>query len=60
LIAMADVVEERCAPCRVCGNPAPYNQRFTKVDTLHMVGGLDDYEPRCPEHFTPLPNPPEN
>jgi thymidine kinase len=47
------------APCRVCGKPSPFTQRTTPVNTLHMVGGLDDYEPRCPEHFTPLPDPPE-
>ncbi|HUU98794.1 MAG TPA: thymidine kinase [Phycisphaerae bacterium] len=47
------------APCRVCGAPAPFTQRMTPVNTLHMVGGLDDYEPRCAEHFTPLPGPPE-
>ena len=59
LMETADDVVELCAPCRVCGEPAPYNQRFTPIDKLHMVGGLDDYEPRCPKHFTPLPNPPE-
>ncbi len=47
------------APCRVCGNPAPFTQRLTPISTLHMVGGLDDYEPRCRAHFTPLPGPPE-
>lgn len=47
------------APCRICGSPAPYTQRLTPISTLHMVGGLDDYEPRCRAHFTPLPGPPE-
>ena len=47
------------APCRICGDPAPFTQRTTPVNTLHMVGGLDDYEPRCAEHFTPLSGPPE-
>jgi thymidine kinase len=59
LIEMADEEVVRQAPCRVCGSPAPYNQRNTPVNTLHMVGGLDDYEPRCAEHFTPVSIPPE-
>ncbi len=59
LMKIADDVVVFQAPCRVCGEPAPYNQRFTPINTLHMVGGLNDYEPRCPKHFTPLPNPPE-
>jgi thymidine kinase len=59
LAALADDEVVLQAPCRVCGNPAPFTQRMTAVNTLHMVGGLDDYEPRCAEHFTPLPGPPE-
>lgn len=56
---MADAVSTKQSPCRVCGEPAAFTQRMTAVNTLHMVGGLDDYEPRCAEHFTPLPLPPE-
>ncbi len=59
LCEMADNVEVRQAPCRVCGKPSPYTQRMTNVNTIHMVGGLDDYEPRCKEHFEPLSIPPE-
>lgn len=59
LAEMADEVVTLEAPCRVCGKPAPFTQRLTPIDTLHMVGGLADYEPRCAEHFTPLPGPPE-
>lgn len=59
LAAIADEPVILEAPCRVCGKPAPYTQRLTPINTLHMVGGLDDYEPRCGEHFTPLPGPPE-
>lgn len=59
LAEMADAVVLKQAPCRVCGAPSPYTQRMTQVDTLHMVGGLDDYEPRCAAHFTPLAAPPE-
>ena len=59
LVSMADEEVLRQAPCRVCGEPAPFTQRMTAVSTLHMVGGLDDYEPRCEAHFTPLSGPPE-
>lgn len=59
LAAMADREVICRAPCTVCGTPAPYTQRLTPIDTLHMVGGLSDYEPRCREHFAPFPGPPE-
>lgn len=59
LTEMADEEVLCQAPCRVCGVPSPFTQRMTAVNTLHMVGGLDDYEPRCAAHFTPLPGPPE-
>jgi len=59
LCALADSVVVKQAPCRVCGRPAPFTQRLSAVNTQHMVGGLDDYEPRCDEHFTPLATPPE-
>ena len=54
LAELADVVVLRQAPCRVCGEPAPFNQRMTPISGPHMVGGLADYEPRCARHFTPL------
>lgn len=60
LAAMADRVVIKQAPCVVCGKPAEFTQRITAVNTLHMVGGLADYEPRCADHFTPLPGPPES
>lgn len=47
------------APCSVCGRPSPFTQRITPSDIQHMVGGCDDYEPRCVHHFEPLPGPPE-
>ncbi len=59
LAQMADQVVELRAPCRVCGEPAPFTQRMVPMDSLHMVGGLDEYEPRCHKHFTPLAGPPE-
>lgn len=59
LVEMADSEALMQAPCRVCGEPSPYTQRMTAIRTVHMVGGLNDYEPRCAEHFTPLAGPPE-
>ncbi len=59
LAEMADEVITLEAPCSVCGAPSPYTQRMKQVNTQHMVGGLDEYEPRCAAHFEPLPGPPE-
>jgi len=59
LAGIADEVVTMEAPCRVCGRPSPFTQRMTPVDPANMVGGLDDYEPRCAAHFTPLPAPAE-
>ncbi len=59
LAAQADEVIVCESPCRVCGQPSPYTQRITPVNTEFMVGGLGDYEPRCADHFSPLPGPPE-
>lgn len=59
LVARADQAVLRQAPCVVCGAPAAYTQRMTAIGSLLMVGGAGDYEPRCGEHFTPLPGPPE-
>ena len=59
LAEMADEEILLQAPCRVCGKPAPFTQRTVPVNTVHMVGGLEEYEPRCAEHFTPLSTPPE-
>jgi len=58
LARLADDEVVKRAPCRVCGEPSPFSQRITRIDDVHMVGGLDDYEPRCGAHFTPLPGPP--
>ncbi len=59
LAASADEIIVCEAPCRVCGRPSPYTQRITPVNTEFMIGGLGDYEPRCADHFSPLPGPPE-
>src|SRR6185436_2580077 len=54
LAETADAVEAKLAPCRVCGKPAEFTQRMVPVTTPTMVGGLESYEPRCQDHFTPL------
>ena len=41
---------------------SPGLQRYAlppKLPTLTHLRSLDDYEPRCREHFTPLAGPPE-
>lgn len=60
LCEIASSVVQKQAPCRVCGEPSPYTQRMTRVNTIHMVGGLDDYEPRCRAHFQALTIPVES
>lgn len=57
LSALATEVIELRAPCRVCGRPAAYSQRMVPVTDEFMVGGLDEYEPRCATHFQSLPPP---
>ena len=57
LKALADEVEQRHAPCTVCGQPATFHQRVAPVIDGQLVGGPGEYEPRCPAHFTPLPPP---
>jgi thymidine kinase len=51
---LADAVEVRHVPCRVCGRPARYSQRMVPVRDGNMVGGPAEYEPRCAACFQPL------
>ncbi len=55
LMPLADEVTVRTQPCTVCGRPARYSQRMTPVLDEFMVGGVNDYEPRCERCFEPLP-----
>jgi thymidine kinase len=50
----ADEVELLTTACTVCGAPARYSQRLQPVTDLTMVGGPDDYAPRCKRCFQPL------
>ncbi|HEY3246342.1 MAG TPA: thymidine kinase [Phycisphaerae bacterium] len=57
LAALAADVTCKYAPCCICGAVAVYSQRMVAVTDRCMVGGADAYEPRCAEHFQPLPDP---
>jgi len=57
LKALADEVEQRHAPCAVCGEPAEFHQRMVPMVAGQLVGGPHEYQPRCAAHFTPLPPP---
>lgn len=54
---IADRVEHLHVPCTECGRPALYSQRIVPVTDADMVGGPNEYRPRCAAHFTPLPAP---
>ena len=57
LKATADRVEVLAVPCGVCGRPARYSQRMVPVTNADMVGGPDEYQPRCGDCFQPLSTP---
>ena len=57
LTALADEVEHKYATCTVCGQPARYHQRMVPVIQGNLVGGPNEFQPRCAAHFTPLPAP---
>jgi thymidine kinase len=70
LMCLADRVEINYATCKKCGHPASDNQRVLVTSEGRrfpasvggdqvMVGGSDDYEPRCLEHWK-LRGEPEN
>ncbi len=54
---LADEIVLLRSPCTKCGRPAPHSQRMKPVTDEFMVGGLNDYEPRCAACFEPLPPP---
>jgi len=57
LKAVATKVDLLTLPCTSCGSPARYSQRMVPLSDDDMVGGLAEYEPRCPKCFTPIPGP---
>ncbi len=58
LKALADKVEQKYAPCGVCGQPAELHQRMVPVVDGNLVGGPREFQPRCRAHFSPPPLPP--
>jgi thymidine kinase len=55
LAEIADEVETFTCRCTGCGRPAEYSQRTKPVADENMVGGPQEYEPRCRACFVPLP-----
>jgi thymidine kinase len=52
---IAAAVHVRTAPCGICGHPARLSQRMSAVQPGDdMVGGLQDYSPRCATCFRPV------
>lgn len=53
LKALAGEIIELHAPCDLCGRPARFSQRVTPIREGNMVGGRNDYSPRCEACFEP-------
>lgn len=58
LRAQADPVLVKLARCARCGRPADHTQRRTPIINGNMVGGPDDFEPRCVTCWSPPPEEP--
>ncbi len=52
---IAGVVRVMQAECAVCGRPATRTHRKTPIVGRNLVGGSEDFEPRCPECWSPPP-----
>jgi thymidine kinase len=57
LLAEAEYITKELAICVVCGQPASRSQRIVDDEETVHVGGNQEYEPRCREHFSPEPQP---
>lgn len=53
LLALADQVFKITSYCNVCGQTASKTQRLRESGGRVAVGGADQYEPRCHEHWEP-------
>lgn len=53
LLALADDITKIRAFCSICGKDASKTQRLSRKTSRVAVGGSDDYEPRCHEHWEP-------
>ena len=47
IIPFVDKIIHQTAICKLCGEDAPFTQRLTANKNQTVVGGIDDYEPRC-------------
>jgi thymidine kinase len=57
LLQIADRIMHLTTRCARCGATANQTQLLTPVRGESMVGGSEDYEPRCSACFEPLPEP---
>jgi thymidine kinase len=46
------------ATCAACGQPATHTYRKTPIIARQLVGGAEDFEPRCKNCWSPPPEPP--
>lgn len=59
LCDIADVVNLKSSTCAKCGRRAANTQRLTPVTENRFVGGIESFEPRCDQCWTPPPAPPD-
>lgn len=57
LLAEAEYITKELAICVVCGQPAGRSQRLVESEERVHMGGHQEYEPRCRDHFSPEPQP---
>ena len=55
---VATRVSRQLARCAVCGQPGTHTQRRTPIVNRNLVGGSDDFEPRCGTCWRPPPESP--
>lgn len=53
ILARASTITKLSAKCAICGGEASRSYRMEEVGGQVMVGGVQDYEPRCVEHWSP-------
>ncbi len=51
--ASAGVVRVQQSICAACGKPATHTHRKTPIVGAHIVGGAEDFEPRCQACWSP-------
>ncbi len=53
ILAQADRVDKKFANCAICQSPASRTQRLVANSDDILVGGQEQYEPRCLKHHNP-------